>query len=92
MSERVVDNGGRQRFELDLGGKLAFLDYQRAGSRLYLNHAEVPVELRGHGAGARLVAGALDLVRERGEQIVPVCPFVHAFVQRHPGYAELVAR
>jgi uncharacterized protein len=87
----LTDNLAMNRFELDLGGDLAFITYRRSGRTLYLDHAEVPVALRGHGAGARLVAATLELVRERGERIVAVCPFVRAFVQRHPEYAELSA-
>ena len=92
MSEVVTDHAALSRFELDLGGDVAFIDYHRAAGRLYLDHAEVPMALRGHGAGARLVKGTLDLVRERGvERVVPVCPFVQAFMHRHPEYAELRA-
>jgi predicted GNAT family acetyltransferase len=91
VSEAVTDNAAERRFELDLAGRTAFIDYRRAGSTLYLNHAEVPPELRGHGAGARLVKATLELVRERGERVVPVCPFVQAFMHRHPEYAGLRA-
>ena len=91
MSEVLTDNAAAGRFELELGGQVAFIDYHRAGDRLYLDHAEVPVALRGHGAGGRLVKATLDLVRERGERVVPVCPFVQAFFNRHPEYAGLRA-
>lgn len=91
MSEVVTDDAARRRFELDLGGTVAFIDYRRTGDTLYLDHAEVPMALRGHGAGARLVRGTLVLIRERGERVVPVCPFVVAFMHRHPEFAELQA-
>ena len=91
MSEVVTDRAALRRFELDLGGSIAFIDYHRDAGTLYLDHAEVPAALRGRGAGARLVKATLDLIRERGERVVPVCPFVRAFMQRHPEYAELRA-
>ncbi len=91
MNGALTDNMALKRFELDLGGDIAFIDYRRSGRTLYLDHAEVPAALRGHGTGARLVAATLELVRERGERIVPVCPFVRAFVQSHPEYAGLSA-
>lgn len=91
MSEHVTDSVARSRFELDLGGNMAFIDYRRAGNTLYLNHTEVPAALRGHGAGARLVQGTLELIRERGERVVPVCPFVQAVMHRHPEFAGLHA-
>ena len=91
MSEVVTDDAARRRFELDLGGTVAFIDYRRKGDTLFLDHAEVPSALRGHGAGARLVRGTLELIRERGERVVPVCPFVVSFMHRHPEFAELKA-
>ncbi len=57
-----------------------------------LTHAEVPMELRGAGVGARLTAGTLELLRARGAKIVPLCPYVVQFIRRHPQYADLVAR
>jgi predicted GNAT family acetyltransferase len=45
---------------------------------------------RGRGVGEALVRGTLDQLRERGDRLVPKCPFVAAFIQRHPEYAELV--
>jgi uncharacterized protein len=91
VSEPVTDNAARSRFELDLGGSSAFIAYHRAGDTLYLDHAEVPVALRGQGVGARLVKATLELIRERGERVVPVCPFVAAFMRRHAEYEGLRA-
>ena len=85
------DNAAQNRFELDLGGTLAVLDYQRRGQVLALNHAEVPKGLAGRGAGSRLVREALELVRRRGERVVPHCAFVVAYMQRHPEFDDLRA-
>ena len=89
MPETVTDNEARSRFELGTDGASGFVDYRRSGSTLFLNHAEVPAGLAGHGVGTRLVRGALDLIRSRGERMVPVCPFIKAFVRRFPAYADL---
>jgi uncharacterized protein len=95
---QVIDNPARGRFELALGGgAIAYLEYawrQRAGSRRpvrALTHAEVPVERRGAGIGARLTAGVLELLRSRGEQALPLCPYVVDFIRRHPEYLDVVA-
>jgi hypothetical protein len=45
----------------------------------------------GQGIGSRLAAGALDDIRGRGLTIVPLCPFVSAYLARHSEYADLVA-
>ena len=44
----------------------------------------------GQGLGARLARFALDDARERGLRVVPLCPFIAAFVKRHPEYQDLV--
>jgi predicted GNAT family acetyltransferase len=91
VTETVVDNAAAQRFELALPGGEAFIDYRRAGGVVSLNHAEVPAALGGQGLGTRLVRGTLELIRSRGERVVPVCSFVRATMARHPEYGDLRA-
>jgi uncharacterized protein len=89
----VSDNASLQRFELPLaGGELARIDYRRTGAVLWLDHAEVPSAFEGRGVGSRLVRGALELVRERRERVVPVCGFVATWMRRHPEFDPLRAR
>jgi hypothetical protein len=86
----VVDNKARQRFELEVEGHLAMAFYKRDGGVITLLHTEVPPELNGKGVGARLVQGALDQVRTAGLKVVPQCPFVKAWIGKHPEYKDLV--
>jgi predicted GNAT family acetyltransferase len=87
----IVDNNARSRFEYDVEGHTAFIDYRRAGNVLSLTHAAVPTELEGRGIGSSMTRETLDLIRERGEKMIPLCSFVAAFVQRHPQYQDLIA-
>lgn len=91
MSDTVRDDSARQRYELEVGGELAFIDYLRDGRKVIMTHAEVPVALRGGGIGSALVKGALMLVREKGEKVVPLCPFVAQYIHRHPETLDLLA-
>jgi hypothetical protein len=91
MPETVTDNPAACRFELVLGDAVAFIDYRRNGSVLTLTHAEVPPALGGKGVGSQLTAAVLELVRSRGERVVPRCSFVASYIARHPQYADLVA-
>jgi len=50
----------------------------------------VPPELGGKGAGSALVKGALDQVRAEGLKVIPQCPFVKAYIDKHPEYADLL--
>jgi uncharacterized protein len=88
---RVVDNLAERRYELLDGDELAGqIDYRmRSSSRAFI-HTEV--EPKRQGLGSELVKGALDDVRARGLRVVPVCPFVRAYIRRHPEYADLVAQ
>lgn len=83
------DNVDQSRFEMDLGDEVAFMKYHRSGDRLHLMHTEVPSALRGRGAGSRLVRAVLDRARAEGAVVVPSCPFVKAFLKKHPEYASL---
>lgn len=85
---RVVDNPAERRYELLDGDELVGkIDYRMRTSALAFIHTEV--EPKRQGLGGELVKGALDDVRARGLKVVPVCPFVHAYIRRHPEYADL---
>ena len=91
MSNAVRDNADRHRFELDTDGHVAFSNYRRDGDTLTVLHTEVPAALNGRGIGSALVCGLLDLARGQGSKIRPLCPFVAAYIARHPEYADLLA-
>jgi predicted GNAT family acetyltransferase len=88
----VQDNAAESRYELELDGGIAFIDYTVSGPVRTLTHAEVPVALRGGGVAARLTAGALELARSQGLQVIPRCSYVVSFMERHPEYQDLLAR
>jgi uncharacterized protein len=87
---RVVDNPAELRYELyaDDGELAGEILYRRLPGALALVHTEV--DPKRQGLGSELVKGALDDMRERGLNVVPVCPFVIAYIRRHPEYADLV--
>ena len=86
----VRDNPDHNRFEMDTPGGLAFARYRREGGTLTILHSEVPRAVEGRGLGSQLVQGMLDLVRLRGEKVVPLCGFVRRFIALNPCYADLV--
>ena len=91
MSNELTDNTAAHRFELAVGDALAFVSYRREGSTLVLWHAEVPAAAAGRGEGSRLARAVLDLLRARGERVVPRCPFIADFIAKHAEYRELLA-
>ena len=86
----VRDNPDQSRFELEEEGVTAIAVYRRAGNVVTFTHTEVPTGFRRKGVGSELAQGALDLVRARGERVVPECPFIRKFIERHPAYQDLL--
>jgi len=88
----IRDNPDKRRFEAVVDGEVAgIVFYQERDGALVLVHTEVADEFEGQGVGSRLAAGALDEARARGVPVVPLCPFVRGYIDRHPEYADLVA-
>jgi uncharacterized protein len=79
-----------RRFVADVGGKTAYITYRQIDEQLLeLDHTYVPKETRGGGVASELTVHALEYARARGYRVVPSCPFVAAYIQRHPEYREL---
>ncbi|SFP83349.1 hypothetical protein SAMN04488241_10894 [Sphingomonas rubra] len=88
--QAVRDNRSEQEFTLEVDGEVAVAAYQREGDTIVFTHTLVPARLEGHGVGSRLIRGSLDLARDQGLKVVPQCPFVRAFIEKHPAYRDLV--
>jgi uncharacterized protein len=86
----IVNNRAKHRYELTVDGHIAASYYELAGGVITFIHTEVPPELGGRGIGSRLIKGALDQVRADGLKVIPRCPFVKAYIDKHPDYADLL--
>lgn len=90
MTTDVVNVEDRQRYEIVRDGvTLGHAAYQEADRLVVFTHTEVDPSLEGQGIGGLLVRAALDDVRSRGLTVLPICPFVQAWMSRHPAYADL---
>jgi predicted GNAT family acetyltransferase len=88
----VTDEPARRRFEILVDDALAgFTTYHLRGEVLVFTHTEVDARYQGKGTGSALIRGTLDELRRRGDRVEPRCPFMAAFIDRHPEYADLVA-
>jgi predicted GNAT family acetyltransferase len=94
MAELRVTRSPDEHKYLLLVGELeaGYITYAERDSEVILFHTEVDGSVEGRGLGSTLVSGALDDIRARGLQVVALCPFVRAYLKRHPEYADLVAR
>ncbi len=87
----VSNNEAEQRYEARVDGRLAILAYQQEGGRIVYTHTEVPEELEGQGIAGKLTRVALDDARAQRLAVVPRCPYVAGYIQRHPEYQDFVS-
>ena len=87
----IRDNPEQNRYEAYVGSALAgFATYHSQPGLVTILHTEIEPKYEGLGIGSELVRRMLDDIRGEGTRVLPVCPFVLAFLQRHPQYADLV--
>lgn len=87
----VADAPARKRYEATIDGRLAgFAEYLATGRLTVFTHTEVDPAYEGRGVGSALARYALDDMRERGRQVLPVCPFIKGWIGKHPDYADLI--
>ncbi|AXC15207.1 hypothetical protein ACPOL_5963 [Acidisarcina polymorpha] len=86
----VKHNEPQSRFEVLHDEGTSVLDYEQTGGQLVLVHTGVPPPLQGQGIASSLAKAAVEYARSQGIKIVPQCPFVAAYVERHPEYVDLV--
>ena len=81
----VADAPESERFEVRSGDELVgFSQYKRSGHLIALLHTEVSDEYEGKGVASRLISAALDTARNDGLEVLPFCPFVRDYIERHP--------
>lgn len=89
---RVVDRPEAARYDALVGDELVgFTEYRTLRDRLVFLHTEVDTRYEGHGYGRRLMEAVLDDVRRRSLKVTPICPFMAAYIKRHPKYEDLVS-
>jgi predicted GNAT family acetyltransferase len=92
---QVRDNPDNDRYEITAdagdgeGPVIGFAAYQKAERLIVFTHTEIDPGWEGQGVGSTLVRAALDDVRRQGLPVLPICPFVQSWMQRHPDYADL---
>ena len=91
METAVSDNHARHRYDITVDGEVAgFTVYELRPGVIAFMHTEIGDEWGGKGVGSKLVRGALDDARSRGLAVLPYCPFVRSWIERHDDYLDLV--
>jgi predicted GNAT family acetyltransferase len=90
MAVAIHDNTEQNRFEAWDGDALAgFAEYIRGDRLVVYPHTVVEPAFEGRGIGGTLARAALDDARERALPVLATCPFIKAWMLRHPEYVEL---
>lgn len=93
MDIAIRHDEANHRFVAEVGGQLAQLQYlERDRQTVVFHHTFVPPGMRGGGIAGSLVKHALDWARSGGRMVIPVCPYVAAYMQKHPEYEDLLTR
>jgi predicted GNAT family acetyltransferase len=89
---QIFNNSERQQFQVAAENDLASLEYRLNDGKLVLMHTEVPEKLSGHGIGSALAEYAFKYARANRLPVKVYCPFVQAWLKRHPEYNDLVVK
>jgi predicted GNAT family acetyltransferase len=90
-ASKVTHDESARQFEMPVSGGTAVLAYERSAGRIDLLHTMVPPEDEGNGHGTALVKAAFDYARRANLEVVPTCPFVKAYLDKHPDQRDIVA-
>jgi len=87
----IRDDPAAGRLEILVDGRRAgYAAYRRHPEAIAYTHTEIEPEFEGRGLGGKLVRAALDKARAEGVAVLPYCPFVREYVERHPDQLDLV--
>lgn len=92
MDERKhLNNKDRKRYELHVGDQMALAEYIiNSDGVVYMTHTETPVGLEGQGIASELIKKSLQDIKDQGRKVYPLCPFVIAYIRKHPEWQSLV--
>ena len=85
MADSFSDNAARGRFELEVGGQVAFANYKRTKDALAILHVETPAALRGTGVASRLMENIVATAKTEGIGVVPYCSYAADWMRRRNG-------
>ncbi len=81
----------KSRYEIYVDGeRVGHMTYRMDGETVITPHTEIDDAYGGRGLGQELVQAALDDIRDDGKVVQPLCPFVRAYIDRHPDYQDLL--
>lgn len=89
----LIDNEERHQYEFHVEKYTPKIEYIKStNGEIYLTHTEVPTALSGMGIGSQIVEKSLKDIERQELRLVPLCPFVAAYIHKHPEWKRIVLR
>ncbi|MBZ0206297.1 MAG: N-acetyltransferase [Flavobacteriales bacterium] len=88
----MVNDTSSRQFEMEVDGRMAKVEYELNGTKMFLTHAKVPKSLAGKGVGAEIVERVFTFIEENNLKLVPMCSFVTAHLRKHPEWKRIVEK
>jgi predicted GNAT family acetyltransferase len=92
MDHNITNNVNKNRFELIIDGKTSVVEYKLSEGVITLLHTEVPSELEGKGIASAMAKYVLEYAKANNLKVMPLCPFIYTYINRHPEYQALSLR
>jgi len=89
--QKLTINAPSHRMEMEIEGGVAFIDFKHIKNKFFFIHTEVPIAMRRKGAGTAIVQKTLQYAKENNLTIIPVCPFVQSYLQKHKEWNSIIA-
>ncbi|CAN5731365.1 GNAT family N-acetyltransferase [soil metagenome] len=92
-SLQISDAPEQGRYEARLEGEdgpAAVVEYRLGSGWIAFLHTEVRADLEGRGVGGWVAAGVIEAARDRGLKVIPSCPFIAAWLARHPEHHDIL--
>ena len=90
LSLELIKNEKENRFEMNVDGNFAIIEYKEYPGKIALIHTEVPPVLEGKGVATAIVEKSLKYIEQNNLKLIPLCPVVVAYVKRHPEWKRIV--
>lgn len=87
----LLKNEDKKRFEIEVDGHYAFIDYKMLGKDIALVHTETDPELAGKGAAGAVVEKTLQYLEDNNVILHPFCPYVFTYIKRHLEWKGIVS-
>ena len=91
--DELIDNTELHQFEFHIDKYTPRVEYIKTqNGEIYLTHTEVPEILDGKGIASHLIEEVLIRIESEGLRLVPMCPFVAGYIQRHPEWKRIIMK